>query len=64
MADKLTTKQAADRLGITAQAVGQAIRRGMLPAEWNSYARRWEIKLEEVEAYRREHARPQEKKVK
>lgn len=50
----LTTKEAADRLGIKARSVAALIQRGLLAATWNDYARRFEIEDQEVERYKRE----------
>ncbi|HML21872.1 MAG TPA: helix-turn-helix domain-containing protein [Aggregatilinea sp.] len=46
----LTTKQAAEELGITLRAVQQAITRGTLKAE--KMGRDWFIRKSEIEAYR------------
>lgn len=54
----LTTREAADRLGIKPRSVAALIQRGLLIATWNSYARRFEIENAEVERYERER-RPQ-----
>lgn len=50
----LTTKEAADRLGIKPRSVAALIQRHLLAATWNSYARRFEIDPTEVERYQRE----------
>lgn len=50
----LTTREAADRLGIKPRSVAALIQRGLLAATWNAYARRFEIEPTEVERYERE----------
>jgi excisionase family DNA binding protein len=52
----LTTKQAADRLGIKARSVVQLIKRGLLSAE--KHGRDYSILPEEIERYLKER-RPQ-----
>jgi excisionase family DNA binding protein len=57
----MTTAEAADRLKIKPRSVVQLIRRGLLAATWNTYARRFEIEDAEVERYaveRRAQHRP------
>jgi Mn-dependent DtxR family transcriptional regulator len=58
MSDSLTTREVADRLGIKPRSVAWLIRRGLIAATWNVYARRFEVELDEVERYARER-RPQ-----
>lgn len=50
----LTTREAADRLGIAPRSVAWLIRGKKIAAIWNDYARRYEIEESEVERYQRE----------
>jgi excisionase family DNA binding protein len=50
----VTTKEAADRLGLTPRSVARLIRNKKIAAHWNIYARRMEIAEEEVDRYQKE----------
>lgn len=50
MTEYLTVTQAADRIGITRQAVQQLVDSGTLPAEW--ILERWAISATEVKKYK------------
>jgi excisionase family DNA binding protein len=57
MTDFLTVSQAADKIGITRQAVQQLIESKRLPAYW--MLERWAIPSSEVARYKREKQRKQ-----
>lgn len=55
MAELLTLRQAAERLGVTPDTLRQQIARGVLKAE--KLGRDWFVTQEEIERYEREHRR-------
>jgi len=61
MADILTTKQAAEILGIEPFSVSRAINRGKLNAD--KFGIQWMITRTEVERYHREIQRPKRKQT-
>ena len=50
----LTTREAAERLGIQPRAIAKLIARGQLAATWNEAHTRLRIAEEEIERYQRE----------
>jgi len=50
-----STSQAAALLGLSSHGIWKAIQRGTLAATWDSEGRRYGVRLDDIERYRKEH---------